>query len=97
MFLTFSEAMPHKHNKYADGSSNSPMSEHYSCKAITRVWWMDGITERILCLGRLYCVFHKGMYCLAGKGSDRLIYVTEMAPHKPPAFFFTNYLYVLLS
>lgn len=42
MFLAFGKAMAHKHNKDADGSSNSPMSGHYSCKAITGVWWMAG-------------------------------------------------------
>lgn len=40
MFLAFGKAMAHKHNKDADGSSNSPMSGHYSCEAITGVWWM---------------------------------------------------------
>lgn len=69
MLLTFGEAMPHKHNKDADGSRDSPMSGYYCCKAISGVCWMDGITERMSCLDRLYCVFLKRMYCLTGKGS----------------------------
>lgn len=73
MFLAFGNDMPHKHNKDADGNSESPMIGHYSCKAINGVWRIDGITERMSCLEILHCVFHKGMYCLTGKGSERLL------------------------
>lgn len=30
MFLAFGKAMPHKHNKDADGGRDSPMSGHFT-------------------------------------------------------------------
>lgn len=61
MFPTFGEAMPHKHNKDADGGSDSPMSGYYSCKAISGGCCLDGTTKGMSRLEKPHCVFLKKM------------------------------------
>ena len=88
MFLTFGKAMLHKHNKDADGTSDSPMSGHYSCKAIAEECWMDGIRERHA--WKDFIVFFlKGYAASLAKGQTGWYSrdVTEMAQYTARLFF----------
>lgn len=73
MFLAFGKAMPHEHNKDADGGRDSPTSGHFTAAKplVGCVGWI--VTERMSCFERPYCLVLKRMYCLTGTGTDRLM------------------------